>query len=76
MGLSESAAVTQEYGEHSYLPFVHVFLLCSVLFDQVLEDLFQAFCIRLQCGKHFAHSTLDEHSIDHAEALPISWQGR
>jgi len=60
--------------EVTNLPFFHLFLLRSVLSQQIIQDLLQAFGIRFQCRDNIRHCPFYQNTIDHTKAFPILLQ--
>lgn len=59
----------------THLPLVHFILLRLVLLQQVVQDLLQAFRIRLERRHNLLDCPLHQNAIDHAEALPLAGEG-
>lgn len=59
----------------TYLPLLELFLLRLVLLDKIVQNLFQAVCICLECGDYILDSPLHQDAIDHAEALAVLRKG-
>ena len=72
-----SSAAGRRRGNHhfTYLPLLKLVLFRLVLLDEIIQDLFQAFCICLECGDHILDSPLHQDAIDQAEALAILRKG-
>ena len=70
----EGTVTTIALSRKTYFPLLHIVLLNLVLLDKLVQGLLQAIWVGLQNGNYLFHRPLSQHSIDHAEAFPVSWK--
>lgn len=62
----------KEKSAETYLPLLHIILLCLILLRQLLEDLVHVVRVGLELRQDVADGALDQHAVDHAEAFAVA----
>lgn len=70
--ISESSLTPYSERSASHLPAVHLILFVFVLFQQLVQHLFQTVRVGLQCRNHVLHRSLNQDAVDHSEAFSVS----
>lgn len=64
----------KEKSPRTYLPLLHIVLLSLILLRQLLEDLVHVVRVGFELRQDVADGALDQHAVDHAEALAVAGQ--
>lgn len=79
-GLDSNAPILKEYPWHvhplidstwTHLPAIQLCLFRLVLLQHILQHLLQAIRVGLKRGQNILHCTLDQNTVDHAEAFAV-----
>lgn len=64
----------KEKSAKTYLPLFHIILLGLILLRQLIEDFIHVVRVGFELRQDVADGALDQHAVDHAEALAVAGQ--